>query len=144
VQHCASLTAMESQGDDVGLGLVRGVNWAPDSCDESEQTMEEEIQGKCGESMSEVRFVKYSLAGEIEVPDSQEALADVDQTDVVDAVLGLLRIASTDVSTFKSDKELHAAKTLLLPVFLPRMYGCQDEVVNEAVISLFLDWSWDR
>jgi hypothetical protein len=87
--------------------------------------------------MSEVRFVKYSLAGEIEVPDSQEALADVDQTDVVDAVLGLLRMASTDVSTFKSDKELHAAKTLLLHVFLPRMYGCQDEVVNEAAISLF-------
>ena len=88
--------------------LVRGINWAPDSCDESNDS-----------SVSEVRFVMDSLAGETEVPDSQEIFADDDRS-IVDA---LLCKASTDVSTFKLDKELHAAASLLLPVFLPCMYG---------------------
>lgn len=78
-----------------------------------------------------------SLAGETEVPGTQETFANVDQS-VADA---LLCMASTDVSTFKPDKELHdkeidAAASLLLPVFLPCMYGSQDEV-NDAAITLF-------
>ena len=51
-------------------------------------------------------------------------------------------MASTDVSTFRPDKELHdkeldAAASLVLPVFLPCMCGSQDEVVNDAAVTLF-------
>ena len=75
------------------------MNWTPDSCDESDDS-----------STSEVRFVTDSLACETEVPDSQETFADVDQSDVADA---LLRMASTDVSIFKPVKVLHdKAKTM--------------------------------
>jgi len=51
-----------------------------------------------------------SLASETEVLESQETFADVDESDAADA---LLCIASTDVSTFKPDKELDAATSLM-------------------------------
>ena len=87
-----------------------------------------------------MRFVTDSLACETEVPDCKETFADVDQSDVAD---DLLRMASTDVSTFRPDKELHdkeldAAASLVLPVFLPCMYGSKYEVVNDAAILFFM------
>ena len=60
---------------------MRGVNWAPDSCDESDESY-----------ASVVRFVIYSLAGETEVPDSQEIFADVVEWDAADALLGPVRL----------------------------------------------------
>ena len=109
-----SSATMERHNEAVDQGLVRGINWAPDSCDESVDS--------CA---SEVRFVMDSLAGETEVPDSQEIFADDDRS-IVDA---LLCMASTDVSTFKLDKELHAAASLLCLFFFlacmaPKMRPC--------------------
>jgi len=75
-----------------------------------------------------------SLSGETEVPDSQEIFADVDESDAADA---LLCMTSTDVSKELHDKELDAAASLLLRVFLPCMYGSKVEVVNDATITLF-------
>ena len=72
---------MEHQGDALNQGLVLGVNWAPDSFDESEDS-----------SASEVHFVMDSLAGETEVPDSQEIFADVVEWDAADALLGPVRL----------------------------------------------------
>ena len=109
-----SSATMERHNEAVDQGLVCGINWAPDSCDESVDS--------CA---SEVRFVMDSLAGETEVPDSQEIFADDDRS-IVDA---LLCMASTDVSTFKLDKELHAAASLLCLFFFlacmaPKMRPC--------------------
>jgi hypothetical protein len=97
---------MERQGNAVDQGLMRGVNWAPDSFDESGDS-----------SASEVSFVPDSVAGDTEVPDSQGW--DSDEWDAAD---GLLCLASTDVSKEIHDKEIDAATSLLLPVFLPRIY----------------------
>ena len=70
-----------------------------------------------------------SLSGETEVPDSQEIFADVVEWDAADA---LLCMASTDVSKELHDKELDAAASVLLPVFLPCMYGSKDEISLSA------------
>ena len=59
--------------------FVRGVNWAPDSDDDGEE--------------SEIRYVLDSLAGETEVPDSQIN----SDAEVEDAALILMQLAATEV-----------------------------------------------
>lgn len=80
-----------------------------------------------------------SLADGTEVPDSQEPFDDVDQSVVADALLSMA--TSTDVLD-RLDKENEAVVSLLLPVFLPCIYGSQDEDVHDAVVTL-LDRQWD-
>ena len=87
--------------------LVHGVNWAPDSCDEDDD---------CEPGNTEVPDVLVSS------PDSSpvSTMAEGDEAEVVAA---LMELASTEVSTFRSDKERAKCSKLLLPVFLPRLYG---------------------
>ncbi|KAJ1266571.1 hypothetical protein BS78_08G162200 [Paspalum vaginatum] len=59
--------------------FIRGVNWAPDSDDDGEE--------------SEIRFVMDSLAGKTEVPDSQ----DNSDVEVEDVALILMQLAATKV-----------------------------------------------
>jgi hypothetical protein len=101
--------------------LVHGVNWAPDSCDEDDD---------CEPGNTEVPDVLVSS------PDSSpvSTMAEGDEAEVVaalmelasevpDVVDALMELASTEVSTFRSDKERAKCSKLLLPVFLPRLYG---------------------
>lgn len=117
---------MERQGNDLDQRLVRGVNWAPDSYGESNDS-----------SASEVRFVMDSLAGETEVPDSLEEEEEDTDVDKIDAADALMDMARTDVSKELHDKEVHEAASLLLSAFLPRMYGSKDNDVNDVALTLF-------
>jgi hypothetical protein len=76
---------MENQRVPIQEEFVRGVNWAPDSCDEEDDydvsqivRGDENLAAVGGEEMigmseSEVRFVADSFVGDTEVSDSQLA-----------------------------------------------------------------------
>jgi len=102
-------------------------------------------------SESEVQFVPDSLAGDTEVPDSQLAMAEGDEQDepdviddallelastIPDVVDALQELASTEVSKFQSDKERSKFSKLLLPIYLPRLYGDHERDVNDAAVDL--------
>ncbi|CAL5001423.1 unnamed protein product [Urochloa decumbens] len=107
---------MEGQGDGVDQGLIRGMNWAPNSCDEADDS-----------SASEVCFVMDSLAGETEVPDSQETCFDVDERVAADALVELqdkeidaiTSLQPADALVELHGKEIDPAVSLLLPLFFP-------------------------
>ncbi|CAN6215172.1 unnamed protein product [Urochloa humidicola] len=114
---------MDQHGAIDEVQYVRGVNWAPDSADEDEDSMAE----------SEVQYVMDTFAGETEVLDSQMDITEVDQADAAHA---LVQLASTDANTFQSDKVNHEGSSLMLPLIFPRWYGDHEEDVNDAAVSL--------
>jgi hypothetical protein len=89
-------TAMDQEGEVGHQRLVRGVNWAPDSEDEADDS-----------STSEVR------SGDTEVPDSEEEVYDADQIEGSNA---LECMSSTDVSKVLYDKELVKVLCLVLVI----------------------------
>ncbi|CAL5027240.1 unnamed protein product [Urochloa decumbens] len=115
--------------------LIRGVNWAPDSDDGEES---DEVPFVMDES-DEVSFVMDSLAGNTEVPNSQDftgvSVLEEEMVDVKDVALTLLQLPS-DVSKFDSDRLLKKAADLMLPVLVPLLYGEHDERVNHAATTL--------
>ena len=110
--------------------LVHGVNWAPDSCDEEEEDQQE---SPVPEKL--VRGVNWAPDSCDEEEDQQEiALAEEDDADVVHA---LMQLASTEVTKFQSDKEREDCTSLLLPYYLPLLYGQHEQHVHDASVTLF-------
>ena len=101
---------------------------------------------------SKVHFVTDSLAGDTEVPDSQLAMVEGDEEDKPDFVDdALLEVASTvpDVvdahrswlllrlANFNLTRRGLSFLKLLLPFFLPRLYGDHEQDVNVSAVDLF-------
>jgi hypothetical protein len=112
--------------------LVRGVNWVPDSCDEEEEDQREsQVPDKL------VHGVNWAPDLCNEEEDQQEiAPAEEDDADVVHV---LNQLASTKVTKFQSDKERADCASLLLPVYLPVLYGQgqHEQHVYDASVTLF-------
>jgi hypothetical protein len=107
------------------------VNWAPDSCDEDDD---------CEPGNTEVPDVLLSSpVSTVAEGDEAEVVAALMElvSEVPDIVDALMELASTEVSTFRSDKERAKCSVLLLPVFLPRLYGNHKQDVNDATVVLF-------
>jgi len=113
-----------------------------------------------GEESDEVRFVMDSMAGNTEVPDSQECTGqlirgvnwapdsdDGEESDdvlvegmveVKDVALTLQQLASIEVSKFDAEKQLKNVKDLMLPVLLPQLYGEHNQQVIRAATDLLV------
>jgi len=102
-----------------------------------------------------------SMAGNTEVPDSQECTRqlirgvnwapdsdDGEESDdvlvegmveVKDVALTLQQLASIEVSKFDAEKQLKNVTDLMLPVLLPQLYGEHNEqVIRAATGSMFM------
>jgi len=113
-----------------------------------------------GEESDEVRFVMDSMAGNTEVPDSQECTGQLirgvnwapdsddgeesndvlveGMVEVKDVALTLQQLASIEVSKFDAEKQLKNVKDLMLPVLLPQLYGEHNEQVIRAATDLLV------
>jgi len=113
-----------------------------------------------GEESDEVRFVMDSMAGNTEVPDSQECTGQLirgvnwapdsddgeesndvlveGMVEVKDVALTLQQLASIEVSKFDAEKQLKNVKYLMLPVLLPQLYGEHNEQVIRASTDLLV------
>ncbi|KAG8060240.1 hypothetical protein GUJ93_ZPchr0002g25813 [Zizania palustris] len=58
------------------------------------------------------------------------------EVDDLDVMYSLVKLASTDVNRFGSNKVNHEASSLMFPVLLPLLYGCHEEEVNDAAATL--------
>ena len=101
-----------------------------------------------------------SMAGNTEVPDSQECTGQLirgvnwapdsddgeesndvlveGMVEVKDVALTLQQLASIEVSKFDAEKQLKNVKYLMLPVLLPQLYGEHNEQVIRASTDLLV------
>jgi hypothetical protein len=100
--------------------LVRGVNWVPDSCDEEEEDQQESQ-------------VPEKLVSTCMFASAREACINRNRIHVLN------QLASTKVTKFQSDKERADCASLLLPVYLPVLYGQgqHEQHVYDASVTLF-------
>jgi hypothetical protein len=141
---------MAGQFGTVDDKLVRGVNWAPDSCDKEEEDQEESpVPQKL------VRGVNWAPDSDVEEEEDQQEIAPAEENDAdvghalmqqeiapaqeddADVVHALMQLAETEVTKFQSDKEKENCTSLLLPVYLPRLYGQHEQHVHDASVTLF-------
>jgi len=111
--------------------LVHGVNWAPDSCDEEEEDQQE---SPVPEKL--VRGVNWAPDSCVEEEEDQQEIAPAEEDDA-DVFHALMQLASTEVTKFQSDKEREDCTSLLLPVYLPLLYGQHEQHVHDASVTLF-------
>ena len=111
--------------------LVHGVNWAPDSCDEEEEDQQE---SPVPEKL--VRGVNWAPDSCVEEEEDQQEIAPAEEDDA-DVFHVLMQLASTEVTKFQSDKEREDCTSLLLPVYLPLLYGQHEQHVHDASVTLF-------
>ena len=116
--------------------LIRGVNWAPNSSDEEDdQIMPTPTPWKNDITDAEEEAVADAIAMEEAVVDAVDSqVADDNDTidDASDVALALLQLASTEVSTFESHRDLEKVSQLMLPVLFPE----HDEASHGAATEL--------
>ena len=131
---------MDGQVGPVDEKIVLGVNWVPDSCDDEEEDQQESpVVEKlvCGVNCSldscdeEEEDVQEKLVHAIK---KMITTAEGDDPDIIHA---LMQLASTEVTKFQSDKERGDCTSLLLPVYLPLLYGQHEQHVHDASVTLF-------
>ncbi|KAG8059890.1 hypothetical protein GUJ93_ZPchr0002g25974 [Zizania palustris] len=78
----------------------------------------------------ELDALEAEVKPDAEVDESEAEVGDID------IMYALVKLASTDVNRFESDKVNHEASSLMFPVLLPLLYGCHEEDVNDAATTL--------
>ena len=116
--------------------LIRGVNWAPNSSDEEEdQITPMPTPWKNDVADAEEEAVADAIAMEEAVVDDVD-LQGADNNDAIDdasdVALALLQLASTEVSTFESHRDLEKVSQLMLPV----LFLEHDEASHGAATKL--------
>ena len=72
----------------------------------------------------------------VEEEEDQQEIAPAEEDDA-DVFHALMQLASTEVTKFQSDKEREDCTSLLLPVYLPLLYGQHEQHVHDASVTLF-------
>ena len=82
-----------------------------------------------------VHGVNWAPDSCVEEEEDQQEIAPAEEDDA-DVFHALMQLASTEVTKFQSDKEREDCTSLLLPVYLPLLYGQHEQHVHDA------DWMW--
>jgi hypothetical protein len=96
--------------------------------------MEDQLESFVPEKL--VRGVNWAPDSSDEEDNDQQENTAAEEDDV-DVAHALMQLASTQVTKFQSDKEKEDCATLLLPVYLPLLYGQHEQQVYDASVTLF-------